>query len=255
MGDTVEPAGDAMSLVLEAVGLTKQYTADGSVLRAVDAVDVQVDAGEFVSVMGPSGCGKSTLLHLLGGLDRADSGSITIAGTPTKGLNEAGWARLRRRHVGFVFQAFHLVEELTAVENAELPALLIGSSRTVARDRALQLLEALGVADRRDHLPHQMSGGQQQRVALARALINDPELVLADEPTGSLDSAATQNLLDLLSSSRVKGQAVVLVTHDPGVATRADRVLSMRDGQIVDETRLASLPTHNGWPGLLGLDG
>lgn len=254
MGGQVDPGGRPMSEVLDAVGLSKQYTADGSVLRAVDTVDLRVRAGESVSVMGPSGCGKSTLLHLLGGLDHPDSGTLTIAGMPTHGLSEARWARLRRHHVGFVFQAFHLVEELTAVENAELPALLIGCSHRIARSRAEQLLEALGVADRANHLPHQLSGGQQQRVALARALVNNPELVLADEPTGSLDSAATAGLLDLLSGLRVKGQALVLVTHDPRVATTADRVLGMRDGQIVDETRLDPRPAQD-WPALLGWDG
>ncbi|MDQ2813307.1 MAG: ABC transporter ATP-binding protein [Actinomycetota bacterium] len=228
-----------MSVAIEGRGLTKCFSPGGVlVLRAVDEVDICVHGGETLSVMGPSGCGKSTLLHLLGGLDRPDAGEVAIAGEPTRRLSETGWARLRRRHVGFVFQAFHLVDELTAVENVELPALLIGTARPAARRRATELLEQLGVADRAGHLPSRMSGGQQQRVALARALINRPAVVLADEPTGSLDSRATGDILRLLGDLQAPDRALVLVTHDPRVATTADRLASMRDGRIIDETRL-----------------
>lgn len=227
-----------MSGAIEAFGLLKSFRADGSRLRAVDEVDLHVDGGEAVSVMGPSGCGKSTLLHLLGGLERPDSGHVVIAGETTSGLSESGWARLRRRHIGFVFQAFNLVDELTAVENVEVPALLVGTPRRVARRQALALLEELGVAARRNYLPHRLSGGQQQRVALARALINTPTVLLADEPTGSLDSGATGEVLALLASMRGRDRAVVLVTHDPMAATMADRLLSMRDGRLLDETLL-----------------
>ena len=242
-----------MSIVIEARRLMKAFPGDAGPVRAVDDVDLAVAGGEMVSVMGPSGCGKSTMLHLLGGLDRADAGEVSIAGESTQDLSEADWARLRRRrHVGFVFQAFHLVDELTAVENVELPALLIGRRRPVARRLALELMEELGVADRAGHLPQRLSGGQQQRVALARALINAPLVLLADEPTGSLDSATTGEILALLSRLRAPTRAIVVVTHDPRVATTADRVLSMRDGRFVDETRLGELAT-GGLAGLIDL--
>ena len=231
-----------MSVVVEADGLVKLYPADGAPYRAVDDVSLRVDAGESVSVMGPSGCGKSTLLHLLGGLDRPDAGRLLIAGQLTAGLSETQWAQLRRRTIGFVFQAFHLVDELTAIENVELPALLVGVARGPARRRAVDLLEQLGMANRADYLPHRLSGGQRQRVALARALVNSPALILADEPTGSLDSAATGQLLALFADLHSGGQSMLLVTHDPRVATTADRLLSMRDGVIVDETRLGDKP-------------
>jgi putative ABC transport system ATP-binding protein len=160
--------------VVEATGLTRTYSADGVPVRAVDGVDLAVEAGETVSVMGPSGCGKSTLFHLLGGLDRPDAGEIVLDGRRVDRLSETAWAVLRRRTIGFVFQSFNLVDELTAVENVELPALLVGASARRARGRAVELLERLDVEDRRHHLPDRLSGGERQRVALARALINDP---------------------------------------------------------------------------------
>ena len=199
-------------------------------MRAVDWVDLVVDQGEAVSVMGPSGCGKSTLLHLLGGLERPDAGTLILGGQRVDRLSESAWARLRRRTIGFVFQAFHLVDELSAVENVELPALLVGTSRRAARRKAMELLDRLGVADRAGHLPDRLSGGQRQRVALARALINEPLLVLADEPTGNLDSHATEEILKLFAELRDAEQTLLLVTHDPRVAATADRLLSMRDG-------------------------
>jgi putative ABC transport system ATP-binding protein len=242
-----------VSAIIEAEGLTKLYPSDGTVVRAVDEVDVRVAAGEMLSVMGPSGCGKSTLLHLLGGLDRLDAGHLIVAGEPTARFSQKQWARFRRVHIGFVFQAFHLVDELTAVENVELPALLIGTSRAAARSRAMQLLEQLDVADRSGYLPHRMSGGQKQRVALARAMVNAPALILADEHTGSLDSAATATLLSLFTQVRAQVQALLIVTHDPRVACIAGRLLTMRDGRVIDETRLdpanppASIATLAGW--------
>jgi putative ABC transport system ATP-binding protein len=218
--------------------LSRYFQGDGVPVRAVDGVDLVVDQSEAVSIMGPSGCGKSTLLHLLGGLERPDAGSLTLGDQRVDGLSEASWARLRRRTIGFVFQAFHLVDELTAVENVELPALLIGTSRRAARRRATELLERLGVADRAGHLPDRLSGGQMQRVALARALINEPLLVLADEPTGNLDSHTTSEILRLFAELRDSQQTLLLVTHDPRVAATAERLLTMRDGSIVEDTRL-----------------
>jgi putative ABC transport system ATP-binding protein len=229
---------DPMSAVVQAAGLCRYFQGDGAPVRAVDGVDLVVEQGEAVSIMGPSGCGKSTLLHLLGGLERPDAGSLTLGDKRVDGLSEASWARLRRRTIGFVFQAFHLVDELTAVENVELPALLIGTSRRAARRRATELLERLGVADRAGHLPDRLSGGQMQRVALARALINEPLLVLADEPTGNLDSHTTNEILRLFAELRDSHQTLLLVTHDPRVAATAERLLTMRDGAIVEDTRL-----------------
>jgi putative ABC transport system ATP-binding protein len=227
-----------MTAVVEAHGLVRRYPGDGEVVRAVDGVDLAVEPGETVSVMGPSGCGKSTLLHLLGGLERPDAGELRLGGRRVDGLSETQWAVFRRQGVGFVFQAFHLVDELTAVENVELPALLVGSSRRDARRRASGLLDRLGVGARAGHLPDRLSGGERQRVAVARALINEPLVVLADEPTGNLDSRATGDILRLFADLRAAGQTLLIVTHDPRVASMADRLLTMRDGVIDGGTRL-----------------
>jgi putative ABC transport system ATP-binding protein len=227
-----------MNPVVAARGLTKYYPGDGTPVHAVDAIDLVIEPGEAVSVMGPSGCGKSTLLHLLGGLERADAGELELDGRRVDGLSETDWARLRRRAVGFVFQAFHLVDELSVVENVELPALLVGASARAARRRAMELLERLAVADRARFMPDRLSGGQRQRVALARALVNDPLLVLADEPTGNLDSHSTGEILQIFAGLRESKQTLLLVTHDPRVATVADRLLTMRDGAIIEDTRL-----------------
>jgi ABC-type lipoprotein export system ATPase subunit len=224
--------------VLRAHALRKQYGKGEGLVRAVDDVDLDVASGETVAVMGPSGCGKSTLLHLLGGLDRPSGGELWLAGQRIDDLGERGLARLRRDRIGFVFQAFHLMDELTAAENVELPALLGGRSARWSRRRAAQLLERVGLADRARHLPSQLSGGQRQRVAIARALVSDPQLVLADEPTGNLDSQATLEVLRLFEDLHAAGQTVVIVTHDSRIAATADRLISMRDGAFVDETRL-----------------
>jgi ABC-type lipoprotein export system ATPase subunit len=224
--------------VLRARGLRKEYGSGEGLVRAVDGVDLEVAPGETVAVMGPSGCGKSTLLHLVGGLDRPSGGEAWLAGRRIDQLGERALARMRRSDVGFVFQAFHLMEELTAVENVELPALLAGRSPRAARRRAADLLERVGLADRAGFLPSALSGGQRQRVAIARALSNEPLVVLADEPTGNLDSAATLDVLRLFESLHEGGQTLVIVTHDERIAATADRLISMRDGAFVDETRL-----------------
>jgi len=233
-----------MSAVVQAEGLCRHFGGDGVPVRAVDGVDLVVEQGEAVSIMGPSGCGKSTLLHLLGGLERPDAGTLRLGDQRVDGMSEASWARLRRRMIGFVFQAFHLVDELTAVQNVELPALLVGTSRRAARRRAIELLERLGVADRAGHLPDRLSDGQLQRVALARALTNEPLVVLADEPTGNLDSHATNEILRLFAELRDTQQTLVLVTHDPRVAATAERLMTMRDGTIVDDIRLDGGPSR-----------
>ncbi len=224
--------------VLRARGVEKGYGQGAGLVRALDAVDLEVASGETLAVMGPSGCGKSTLLHLLGGLERPSAGEVWLAGRRIDKLSERALARLRRHAIGFVFQAFHLMDELTAVENVELPALLAGRSPRPARRRAEELLEQVGLADRAGHLPSALSGGQRQRVAIARALSNEPLVVLADEPTGNLDSAATLDVLRLLDSLRSTGQTLLIVTHDSRIAATADRLISMRDGSFVEETRL-----------------
>jgi putative ABC transport system ATP-binding protein len=224
--------------VLRARGLRKEYGRGEGLVRAVDGVDLDIDAGETVAVMGPSGCGKSTLLHLLGGLDRPSGGEVSLNGRRIDDIGETALARMRRTDVGFVFQAFHLMEELTAIENVELSALLAGRSPRAARRRAEELLEQVGVTDRARFLPSALSGGQRQRVAIARALSNEPLVVLADEPTGNLDSAATLDVLQLFESLHESGQTLVIVTHDARIAATADRMISMRDGAFVDETRL-----------------
>jgi ABC-type lipoprotein export system ATPase subunit len=240
--------------VLRARGLCKEYGKGEGLVRAVDGVSMDVGPGETVAVMGPSGCGKSTLLHLLGGLDRPTGGEIWLAGQDLGRLGERRLARLRRDAVGFVFQAFHLMDELTAVENVELPALLAGRSPGAARRRAAELLERVGLADRARFLPAALSGGQRQRVAIARALVSDPLVVLADEPTGNLDSEATVEVLRLFESLHVAGHTLVVVTHDSRIAATADRLIGMRDGAFVDETRLTGGTTGN-LGALAGLEG
>jgi putative ABC transport system ATP-binding protein len=226
------------TFVLRARGVRKEYGKGQGLVRAVDGVDLDVRAGETVAIMGPSGCGKSTLLHLLGGLDRPSGGEVSLNGRRIDDIGEMALARMRRSDVGFVFQAFHLMEELTAIENIELSALLAGRSPRAARRRAEELLEQVGLADRARFLPSALSGGQRQRVAIARALCNEPLVVLADEPTGNLDSAATLDVLQLFERLHESGQTLVVVTHDARIAATADRMITMRDGAFVDETRL-----------------
>jgi ABC-type lipoprotein export system ATPase subunit len=240
--------------VLRARGLRKHYGQGEGLVRAVDGVDLEVAPGETVAVMGPSGCGKSTLLHLLGGLDRPSGGEVWLGGQRIDQLGERALARMRRSDVGFVFQAFHLMDELTAIENVELPALLDGRSPRAARRRSAALLERVGLADRSRFLPSALSGGQRQRVAIARALSSQPLVVFADEPTGNLDSAATIDVLRLFDSLHQGGQTLVVVTHDERIAATADRLISMRDGVFVDETRLTGGTTGQ-LGALVGLEG
>lgn len=243
-----EVAGPA----LRAVGLSRAYGEDERLVWAVDGVDLEVPAGQTLAVTGPSGCGKSTLLQLLGGLDRPTEGEVWLGGQRIDQLGERALARLRRRAVGFVFQDFQLMDELTAAENVELPALLVGASPRAARLRATELLDRVGLAERARHLSSELSGGQRQRVAIARALVNKPLVVLADEPTGNLDSAATLDILRLFDELRAGGQTLVMVTHDERVAATADRVVSLRDGMLADDTRLDGDRGSTGLGSLLG---
>jgi ABC-type lipoprotein export system ATPase subunit len=225
--------------VLQAHGLTKTVGSGRARRRVLDGVDFEIAAGEVVAVLGRSGSGKSTLLHLLGGLDRPDSGEIVLAGESLTGRGSRALARMRLRHIGFVFQQFQLIEECSGAENVLLPTRLAGAPPGGAK-RAARLIDELGIAHVSDHLPHELSGGEQQRFALARALVNDPELVLADEPTGSLDADNGGAVLELLRGLRER--AVVIVTHEPEAAAIADRVLQLDDGHLVDEPVAVAQP-------------
>ena len=218
-----------MSELVRLTDITKVY--QGGVTGALNGVSLSIDRGEFSAIMGPSGSGKSTLLNLVAGLDRPSSGSVVVGGT------EAGLARFRRDRVGFVFQFFHLLPNLTALENVLIPAQL--KSRTSVEAAGRKLLSRLGIDDIAHRYPAKLSGGQQQRVAIARALINQPDLLLADEPTGALDTKSGDQVMELLAQLHQQGQTIVLVTHDPKLATRyAARVISIMDGRVVDDARL-----------------
>jgi putative ABC transport system ATP-binding protein len=219
--------------------LTKIYGTGATAVTALDQVNLQVDAGEFVAVMGSSGCGKSTLLHLLGGLDRPSRGSVSIGGVSIEEMKDDDLTRLRRRKIGFIFQFFNLIPVLTAVENAALPVTLDGVKPETARMRAAEWLKRFGLGDRLQSRPDQLSGGQQQRVAVARALVAEPALILADEPTGNLDTRAGDEIAGLLRQvTNDYGRTVVMVTHDPRIAAYADRIVFLKDGRIIDETNL-----------------
>jgi putative ABC transport system ATP-binding protein len=226
------------SCVLQAKEITRVYSNNGSEVNALRGVDLEVHSGELVAVMGPSGCGKSTLLHILGGLDSPTAGEVYLDGQRVDNMPEARKAVLRRKQVGFVFQAFNLIENLSVGDNVELPALVAGLSPGQARKRSEGLLSSLGVSGRVHGVPAQLSGGEKQRVALARALVNQPAVLLADEPTGNLDSKTTLDVLRLLRQTHEQGQTILMVTHDPNVASIAERVVFMRDGRISHETTL-----------------
>ena len=226
---------------IQAQNLTKIYGSGNTAVTALDHVNLRVSAGEYVAVMGPSGCGKSTLLHLLGGLDRPTEGEVVIASHNLSDLDDDALSELRRRKIGFVFQFYNLIPVLTATENTSLPLLLDGTSKGKANTIAAEWLEKVGLGDRLSHRPDQLSGGQQQRVAIARALVANPELILADEPTGNLDSRASDEVAGLLKQIAEEWQrAIVMVTHDPRIAAYADRIIFLKDGKIVNETQLES---------------
>ncbi|MER5578015.1 ABC transporter ATP-binding protein [Streptomyces massasporeus] len=207
--------------------------------KALDGVDLAIRAGEAVAVMGPSGCGKSTLLNMVAGLDRPTSGTVQVHGQDLGKLNETGLALFRRRHIGMIFQFFNLIDDLPALDNVALAAQLTGTSARQARRRALELLDELGIATRKDTYPAALSGGERQRVAVARALMNRPALLLADEPTGALDSRSGEQVMDLLIDLNQIGQTLLIVTHDPHLATRcASRLVEFADGRVARESTL-----------------
>jgi putative ABC transport system ATP-binding protein len=219
----------------------KTFEAENAPVRALRGASLSVPSGDFIALMGPSGCGKSTLLNLIAGLDVADEGTITVAGELVTGRTEDELSQLRRRHIGIVFQFFNLLEGMTVLENVALPAVIAGRKRKAAETRARDLLDLLGIGDKAGTVPGMLSGGQRQRLAIARALANEPTLLLADEPTGALDSEGGQEVIELLSRLHAGGQTIVLVTHDAGVASAADRIVRMRDGRIAADDA-ADLP-------------
>ncbi|GAA3286059.1 ABC transporter ATP-binding protein [Dactylosporangium vinaceum] len=224
-----------MTAALIAENVTREYALDGVTVPALKGVTFSIDAGDYVAIIGPSGSGKSTLMHLLGGLDRPTSGRLLLGGRDVGGLDPRELARLRNETIGFVFQSFHLLARTSAVDNVALPLVYRGMKASERRRRAVAMLERVGLGHRLDHRPNQLSGGEQQRVAIARALVTDPQVLLADEPTGNLDTKNGQAVLALLEAlNSEQGVALVIVTHDREVAARADRQIIMRDGEIVD---------------------
>ena len=223
---------------VETVDLRKVHGVGSTAVRALDGVSLSFPAGEFAAIMGQSGSGKSTLLHILGALDKPSSGKVRVGGAELSGLSDKKLTLLRREKMGFVFQFFNLIPTLSAEENVLLPALISGEKVRKHAERLAEILDLVGLSDRRAHRPDELSGGEQQRVAIARALIRNPDIVLADEPTGNLDSKTGAGVLDLLRESAARyGQTIIMVTHDPRAAATADRVVFLADGRVVDETR------------------
>jgi putative ABC transport system ATP-binding protein len=220
--------------VLVAHGVRKTYDPDTAPVRALQGMDLTLRRGEFVALTGPSGCGKSTFLNVVAGLEPSDTGSVTVAGNDVTSMSEDALARMRRQHIGIVFQFFNLLDGMTALENVSLAALAAGANRRVADARARDLLDVLGLLEKATVSPGALSGGQRQRLAIARALANEPTLLLADEPTGALDSAGGADVLELFQRLHRRGQTILVVTHSPTVAQATDRIVWMRDGRVED---------------------
>jgi putative ABC transport system ATP-binding protein len=232
--------------IIETQNLSKIYGSGSTAVTALDNVSFSVEPGQFVAVMGPSGCGKSTLLHLMGGLDRPSNGKVLIEGTSIAEMSDDRLTELRRRKIGFIFQFFNLIPVLTAAENAALPITLDGVKASESRTKAAEWLERFGLGDRLASRPDQLSGGQQQRVAIARALVAEPALILADEPTGNVDTRAGDEIAGLLRQvAKEYGRTVIMVTHDPRIAAYSDRIVFLKDGKVIDETLLASSNGNN----------
>lgn len=227
-----------MGPVMKATGVWKLYPSGESTVQAVRGVDVSIDAGEMVAIMGASGCGKTTLLNILSGIDEPNSGDVHVNGEPLFGISDNKRTRMRAEYLGFIFQDFNLLPVLSAVENVELPLLLLGKSASEARKGALEALQSVGLSQRSEHLPSELSGGQQQRVAVARALVHNPTVILCDEPTGNLDSVTSAEVLELLHKlNRERNTTFLIVTHDAMIAKRCTRTLQMLDGTIVEDRR------------------
>jgi putative ABC transport system ATP-binding protein len=227
-------------LVVDVHQVFRTFEQDTAPVRALRGADLAVGQGEFVAVMGPSGCGKSTLLNIVAGLDVPDEGEVSVAGQPLVGKTESELAIMRREHIGIVFQFFNLLEGLTALENVAMPALIAGRTRPIAETRARDLLDLLSIGDKAKQSPAALSGGQRQRLAIARALANEPTLLLADEPTGALDSEGGEEVLELFTRLHSSGQTILLVTHDQPVADAAQRIVRIKDGRVIDDGRLSA---------------
>jgi putative ABC transport system ATP-binding protein len=225
--------------MMELAGICREYAVGAETVHALDHVDLTIERGEYVSIMGPSGSGKSTLLNVLGLLDRPTSGTYRLQGEDVSGLDDNALAAARQRHIGFIFQFFHLIPRLTALENVELPLVLTGTAPRVRRERAAAILESVGLEARVDHRPDQLSGGERQRVAIGRAIVMQPSYLLADEPTGNLDTRSGSEIIAILEQLNRDGIALLIVTHDPAVGDRAQRHLKLRDGKIVSDVREA----------------
>jgi putative ABC transport system ATP-binding protein len=225
-------AGAGEDLVIRTVGVRKIYDVGAAEVRALDGVDLTIGRGEYVAIMGPSGSGKSTLMNLIGCLDVPTSGEYWLRGKEVSRLSEDELAEIRNREIGFVFQTFHLLPRQTALRNVELPLIYAGVPAQKRRERALELLRLVGLEKRAEHRPNELSGGERQRVAIARALVNQPALLLADEPTGNLDSRTGREILELVDQLHARGHTIVLVTHDPEVGRRAARTVRLRDGTV-----------------------
>jgi putative ABC transport system ATP-binding protein len=223
--------------MMELSGICREYTVGGETVHALDHVDLTVQPGEYVSIMGPSGSGKSTLLNVLGLLDRPTSGTYKLHGEDVSNLDDDALAAARQRHIGFIFQFFHLIPRLTALENVELPLVLTGAEPRARRERAAAILESIGLKARIGHRPDQLSGGERQRVAIGRAIVMQPSYLLADEPTGNLDTRSGGEIMQILEQLNRGGIAVLIVTHDPSIGDRARRHLKLRDGKIVGDVR------------------
>ncbi|HVT90581.1 MAG TPA: ABC transporter ATP-binding protein [Tepidisphaeraceae bacterium] len=231
--------------IVQAIHLTKEFQRGQVKVTALERVEITVNRGEFVALMGPSGSGKSTLLHLIAGMDKPTDGRLIVLGEEPATMDERNLARWRNHHLGFVFQAFNLIPVLTAIENVELPLKLTSLGRKQRRDNASTALKLVGLEDRLDHFPRQLSGGQEQRVAIARALVTDPDLILADEPTGNLDAGSAKELLSLLQKlNKDFGKTIIMVTHDPHSAAAASRLLHLDKGKFIEaETVTAPAPS------------
>ncbi len=233
--DAVGVADAPLAPAVEVRAAYRTFEKDTAPVRALRGADLEVARGEFVAVMGPSGCGKSTLLNVIAGLDLPDEGEVVIAGESLAGMDENRLAIMRRKHVGIVFQFFNLLEGMTVLENVVMPAVIAGRKRKSAESRARDLLDLLGIGDKAKQAPGVLSGGQRQRLAIARALANEPTLVLADEPTGALDSEGGEEVLELFRRLHQGGQTILMVTHDQPVADAASRIVRMKDGRVVDD--------------------
>jgi len=224
-----------MAVALACEGLWKIYEMGDEKVQAVRGINLSINQGEMVAIMGPSGCGKTTLLNILSGIDDPSAGQVTVAGKPLFGISDDERTNLRGREMGFIFQKFHLLEVMNAVENVEIPLLLLGNDASSARKKATEALVKVGLGDRCDHRPAELSGGQQQRVSIARALVHEPSVILCDEPTGNLDSQTSDQVMNLLTELNESGSTLVVVTHDDEIAARCSRVIRIRDGRIMLE--------------------